>query len=343
MKKVVTRVLVVLVVLVVVILVAVHTFLGSIIKTGVEKVGPDGVGVPVTLDRASASLIKGNVKLSGFVIGNPEGYTSDYAFSLGTFTLDMDPRSVTADDLVIREVVIDSSEIIYELSLKGSNLRTIMNGLKKEESPSGQEEEAADDEAAGSGKRVQITDLYVRNAKVKVTSPLLLGGGATLALAEIHLHNVGKDSGGISMADATELLLGTVLKSVVLAVKDSGNLAGDIAGVGLSLAEDLTGAGLDIVGGLGSAGIEAGTAVLGGGVDAAKALTEGGGKAVKALGEGAGAAIEDVGEGAGKTVEAAGKGVEAVGSAAAEGADKVLKGVGSLLGNGEKDEDEKAR
>jgi len=341
MKKLLKRVLVVSL-MVVAVLVAAHVFLGGIVTAGVRKVGPRVVGVPVSLDKASVSLLKGNVDLDGFVIGNPEGYKSEYAFSLSNFAIDMEPKSMFGDEIVIREIVVDSPKIIYELSLKGSNLGAIVAGLKKDgKEPS---EKEADD--AASRKSVRIADLFVRNAQVTVTSSLLRGKGVTLALPEIHLSNLGGDEGGIGLAGATELIVGTVLKSVVLAAKDSGGLTSDLAAAGLSLAGDFACVGLDTVEELGRTGIEAGKAILKGGGNAVKALTGTGGQTVKTLGEGAGEAVGNVSEDAGKAVELVGemtgkgveaagdvadKGVKAVGSAAKDGADKVLKSVGNLF------------
>lgn len=338
MKKILRGFFIFLVVVIAAVLVAAHFFMGNIVKTGVEKVGPQVVGVPMSLDKAQVWLVKGDVELTDLVIGNPKGFKSKHAFKLGTLNIDMEPKSVFADDIVINEIVIDSPEIVYELSLKGSNLGAIIDGLKNGAHPperKGEPGTAAT--GAGAQKKVQVTDLYVRNAKVTVTSTLLQGKGATLALSEIHLKNLGKDTGGISLAGATEILLCSVLKTVVVAVKGSGTLATDLAGAGLNIAGDLASAGLDAAERIGSAGLEAGKAVLDGGADAVKALGKGAGKAVESVGNVAGKSIDAVSGAAEKGVEAVGSGAKAVGSAAKEGAGKVLKGVGGLFGKGEGD------
>jgi hypothetical protein len=63
MKKRLPIILVICVALVVVVAVAGFLFLGTIVKTGVEKVGPMITKVPITLDGATISVFSGSGQL----------------------------------------------------------------------------------------------------------------------------------------------------------------------------------------------------------------------------------------------------------------------------------------
>src|SRR2546430_1182025 len=83
MKKIMVRLFLVLVVLLVLAAIAVHFFLDDAIKRGVETIGPKLAKVEIKLDAVHLSLLSGSGKLNGLVIGNPEGFNSPPAISVG--------------------------------------------------------------------------------------------------------------------------------------------------------------------------------------------------------------------------------------------------------------------
>ena len=94
MKKRLPIILVICVALVVVVAVAGFLFLGTIVKTGVEKVGPMITKVPVSLDGANISVFSGSGQLKGFVMGNPEAFKSKDSVRVGSVALKIEPGSV---------------------------------------------------------------------------------------------------------------------------------------------------------------------------------------------------------------------------------------------------------
>lgn len=262
-----------LLVLLLVVIVAVNFFAGNVVKTAVNAGGPVALGVPVTLDDAEVRLLRGFIKLDGFVIGNPEGYKSDHMFKMNEFRIDMHPRSVLTDTIRIREIVIDAPDITYEMSMKGSNFGALIDSLSPKESEGDAEEtdgeEEKEDKAA---KRVEIDRFVLSNAKIRLTSKLLQGKGVTIPLPTVELTDIGKDDSA-SIASAMKEIMVAVAGSVVTAVKSSGKLLGDGA--------KLIGDGAMVVG---DSAAEAGTAVLDGGKAAAGAVTEGAGKVIGGIG-----------------------------------------------------------
>src|SRR3954470_1279369 len=112
-------------VLLLVVLIAVvfgFLFLGSIVKAGVENVGPMVTKVPVKLGVAEVSVFSGKGKLKGFELGNPEGYKTPNAMKVGTISIEVVPKSVLGDKIVIHSVRVEAPEITYETDLKGNNL-----------------------------------------------------------------------------------------------------------------------------------------------------------------------------------------------------------------------------
>jgi uncharacterized protein involved in outer membrane biogenesis len=121
-------------VLVVAGIIAAAVFLDDIVKKGVETVGPQIVKVPITLNEVHIGLLTGSAKVKGFVIGNPDGYKTSSAISVGLAEVGVNPLSVLSDKIVIRSVHVESPEITFEGNpLSKNNLGDIMD--KPEPSP----------------------------------------------------------------------------------------------------------------------------------------------------------------------------------------------------------------
>src|SRR5262245_56162367 len=98
----------------VILAVAALFYLCPIVKSGVEKVGPEVTKVPVKLDSANISIFNGSGQLKGFVLGNPEGFKTPEAVKVGTVAVSLVPRSVLSDKVVVRSIRVEAPEITYE-------------------------------------------------------------------------------------------------------------------------------------------------------------------------------------------------------------------------------------
>jgi len=83
MKKILIRVVIAALVLLIVAVVAISMSLNGAIKKVVETVGPKITKVSVKLDSVNLSILSGSCSLKGFVIGNPEGFKTPEAMSVG--------------------------------------------------------------------------------------------------------------------------------------------------------------------------------------------------------------------------------------------------------------------
>lgn len=230
MKKFLIRGIIVLVVLIVVAVVAVGFFLDSIVKKGVETIGPEVTKVSVKLDGVSLSLLSGSGKIKGLVVGNPEGYKAPQAISVGLASMSVSPASVLSDKIVIRSIHVESPDITIEGGLKENNLTKILDnvnaytGSSGESKPSGGQEPKEKKPA----KKLEVDDFMVTGAKVH------LGTGPAISLPDIHLKDLGKGSDGITAADLTKQVISEVLGHTLTAA--AGNLTemgkGAIEGAG---------------------------------------------------------------------------------------------------------------
>src|SRR3989442_6138202 len=114
MKKLIIKIAVVVVVLVVLAVAVSIFYLGAIVKKGVEKVGPTITKTEMKVDGVTVSLLSGNAKFSGLVIGNPEGFKSESAIKMGSVSATVQPSSVFSDKIVVKSVNVQGPEITFE-------------------------------------------------------------------------------------------------------------------------------------------------------------------------------------------------------------------------------------
>lgn len=233
------KVIKILLVIVVAAVIVLYFSVNSIIKNGVEAVGPQVLGTEVRLDKVSISMFSGNGQLKGIVIGNPKGFETESAFKLGEIKIAMDIGSLFSDRIVIDEILIDAPEVTYEKSMSGDNVRAILNNIEKfsgkSKSPDGADKK---EEEAGEGKKVQINRLDITNGKVNMSVTALQGKKITMPLADIHLKDIGKE-GKSSVSDAMKVIFASLNKNVAVAVAGSAKeIAKEAEGMVKSIAKD---------------------------------------------------------------------------------------------------------
>lgn len=195
--------------------------LDSIIKTAVETYGSEITQADVSLRSVKIEPTSGKGSLSGLTVGNPKGFKSDSAFRLGEVSVSLDIATVTEDTIVIREIVIDSPEITYELGAGGDNLRALQKNVDdyaaQFASEGGSDDASSQD--SGGGPKLVIENLYVRGGKIEAVIPGL-GGEKKLSasLPEIHLSNIGKDDGGATPGEVVKKVMGAVTRGAGKAV-----------------------------------------------------------------------------------------------------------------------------
>jgi uncharacterized protein involved in outer membrane biogenesis len=247
MKKWILRGLIVVVVLLVVAIIAVGFFLDGAIKKGIETFGPELTKVSIKLDSVKVSIFSGSGGIKGLVVGNPEGFKTAHAISVGTASLGLSPGSLLSDKVVIKHVHVESPEITFEGGLKESNLSKILDNLNAAAGGSG--DKPADPKASGPGKKLQVDDFTIKGAKVNISLTGMGGKVIPVTLPDIHLTNLGSGPDGITAAELSKRVMSEIVsaastaatsdtvknlsKGATDAVKDAGSKATDaIKGVG---------------------------------------------------------------------------------------------------------------
>jgi hypothetical protein len=201
-----------------------YTSLDTVVKAAIEHFGPDLVGAPVRLAQVQLSAKDGRGTLRGLEVGNPQGYSAPRSLRAGTIAVAVDPRTIPADVVVIREILVEAPEITYELRDGRSNLEAIQRHIENHarRASAGSQGNAA--AAGGSGRRYIVDRVTIRGARVTMTNAALKGGGLVFALPDVVVRDIGRREGGVSAAQAASVVTAALVARVAQKILTSADL-----------------------------------------------------------------------------------------------------------------------
>jgi hypothetical protein len=195
--------------------------LGRLAKLAIESFGPDVMQADVRVSSVKISATDGKGKLSSLNLGNPKGFKTDHAFRADTIEIEIEPASIAGNVIIVRKVLIDGPNIIYERGSGGSNFDAILHNV--ETYLGGGDKNGKDDR--GRKKKMVIDSFVIRKAKINY------GGTIDLSLPDIELHNIGKQSGGTSPAQVIKTIIAELNAKIIPALADTAAIekVGDMA------------------------------------------------------------------------------------------------------------------
>jgi hypothetical protein len=240
-KKIILWLVIGIVVIVVVGVIAIAFSLDKIVKTSIETVGPKITQTTLTVNSVNLSLLSGGAGINGLVLGNPAGFKTSQAISVGKAAVSIVPGSILSDKIVIHSVEVRNAEITFEGNPFGANnLKKIMDNVNEMAGSAKANAAApaatpADKKAA---KKLQVDDFLISGAKVHASVTGIPGVDVkeiTVPLPDIHFSDLGKGPDGITAADLTQMILKEVSADTIKAVGDNAkNLLGGAANAILS-------------------------------------------------------------------------------------------------------------
>ena len=149
---------------------------------------------------------------------------------LGEVAVKLDMASLFEDVIKINNITITNPDIYYQTGLGGSNI----GALTSHSNSSAQQSTESSAPKKGAGRSVEIQELLIKNAKVTGS----LGIAQTsVTLKEIRIENLGKQSGGVTVAKVTAQMLSQLVQSLATSgiqvvggtVKGVANQVGNVA------------------------------------------------------------------------------------------------------------------
>ncbi len=201
---------------------------GKMIRKGITSMGPKVTGTTVSLSDIGVSWLSGKGEIKGLILGSPEGFKAESAMEIPVATIAVRPTSIFSDKIIIKSIEIEAPYITYEGNLSGSNLTKIQENIdafiaKLPGQSGGAASPDSEPESTG-GKKMQVDEVIIRNAKVKLALTVLGGRGASITLPEIRLTNLGQGPEGITGAEVLKAVWNEIVKATT--EKVTGPLGG---------------------------------------------------------------------------------------------------------------------
>ena len=191
------------IVIIVVILVLGLSNLGPLIKNAVNTYGPNITKTEVRLGDVNISIFSAEANLKDFFLGNPKGFKSSQAMSVGSIHVNVDEKSLTSDTIIIDKIQVIRPDITYEKVRGTDNFQAILNNVKgsSKKAKTSKEKSAKGDD----GKKLIIKDFIVKEGKVDlIVSVGVTEKAISASLPDIHLKDLGKEKGGATPEEVFE-------------------------------------------------------------------------------------------------------------------------------------------
>ena len=179
----------------------------ALIKRAIEHFGPDLTGVSVRVNAVKFEPVDGRGAITGLEVGNPPGYSSAKALTLGEIRLAVDPATLTSDVVRIRELTIDAPSITYERGSKGDNLTTIQKHIESRlpKSKGGEGSKSPD----APQRKFIVDHVMVKNGKVNY------GKAVSVGMPDIQLRDLGKTTNGATAAELVDEVWGQMTRAAM--------------------------------------------------------------------------------------------------------------------------------
>lgn len=169
-----------------------------VIKSGLESMGPRMTQTTVTMESMEISPFSGTGSIDGLRLGNPDGYTTEFAIKFDRALIHINPTSLLSDKVVVETFQLDAPEITFEGDRRENNLGKILENM-------------ADyfgelNEHRFTGK-LQVNHVRLSGGKVHLRLSMFGKQNMTLSAPEIELRDLGTGPDGITSAELTQLII----------------------------------------------------------------------------------------------------------------------------------------
>jgi hypothetical protein len=204
------------------------------------------LGVPVTVQKVSVSVLGGSFGLKGVRVGNPEGYSTDPAFALGELRVAVRLGSLPGQGPIeVKEVTILAPEVSYEVVKGVSNFDAMIKHAQggkpaaEQAQPAATEPPATKPAEQKEPRKVIIDRFAFHDGQLAYRSGLTLHKALRLPLPGVVVTDIGKSSNGTTTEEAVTRMFMEMISSVGKVVEQAGDLLGKGAKAGVDAAKDV--------------------------------------------------------------------------------------------------------
>ena len=107
----------------------------ALIRKTVETVAPVYLQTSFKLGEVDFRPFQGHLTLKELHVGNPAGFSDKDLFSLGSVTVDLQPKTLFGNKIVINKIAIDKVSASYEIANGTNNIAVIQKNVSGDPKP----------------------------------------------------------------------------------------------------------------------------------------------------------------------------------------------------------------
>jgi len=189
-------------------------YLDSIVKSAIQEFGPEILQVPVNVDNVALSPLTGSGTIEGLIIGNPEGFDSEYLIDIGLLSVDVAVISLLSDHIKIEDLLMQNMHVYYERNSGTSNVAALEQLM------------AADTSPEGGAQSMTINHMVIEESRVTLQTSMLGGKSVTITIPKTEHEQISSES--TTVGKTVKIILEPVLQSIknagTKALQKPGNL-----------------------------------------------------------------------------------------------------------------------
>lgn len=176
--------------------------LDSIVKSAIEKYGSAATQTSVQVASVKIVLQDGSGAIHGLTLGNPQGFITPRAFSLGEIATQINLKSLSEELPVIEHITVRAPEVFFELNGQGQNnldmlKKNLQSGASTSSSTSGKQ--------GGAEPKLIIRKLVFADGSIHARV-VPLDKKYELKLPEIQMNDLGGKTGATPTQIANQVL-----------------------------------------------------------------------------------------------------------------------------------------
>ncbi|HJV60057.1 MAG TPA: hypothetical protein VJ743_03880 [Albitalea sp.] len=198
---------------------AAYWLLGNIdalAKRAIERYGSQMTAAKVSVDAVQLRGADGIGVVRGLVVGNPAGFRSEHALKVGVIEVQLDVRTLADPVVVIKRIVIDSPDLIYEKGDPHTNFEAIQRNIARSlDDGAAANSSSTRPSPASPGRKLIVDELVIRHAHARAVAPALLGQGVSATLPDVVLRRLGRAEGGLTPAQLGQVVARAISQRLV--------------------------------------------------------------------------------------------------------------------------------
>jgi hypothetical protein len=170
--------------------------LDNVVQRAIVHYGSEMTQASVGVAKVRLESADGVGTIHGLQLGNPRGFTAPYALKVNEVAVTVDVRSLLDEVIVVRRILIDSPDVIYEQAGGTTNFDVLQRNIARALNTG----EAATAPSGKPARKLIVEELVIRRANAQASAPFLVNQRVNVRLPDIVLKNVGRKEGGVTPA-----------------------------------------------------------------------------------------------------------------------------------------------